>query len=60
MAKKVKQVIRLVNEVRIKMRRIGGKKLYYLLRFPLKALKIGRDKFFDILRANRLLIKPKR
>ena len=60
MAEKVNQVIKLVNEIRIKMRRIGGKKLYHLLRLPLKRLKIGRDKFFDILRANRLLIKPKR
>lgn len=58
--KKVEQVVSLVNEIRIKMPRIGGKKLYHLLRIPLQVLKIGRDKFFDILRANRLLIKPKR
>jgi transposase InsO family protein len=42
------------------MPRLGGKKLYYLLRHPLQSLKVGRDKFFDILRVNRLLIKPKR
>jgi transposase InsO family protein len=59
-AEKVDQVIILVNEVRIKMPRLGGKKLYHLLRISLQALKIGRDKFFDILRSNRLLIKPKR
>ena len=60
LSEKVTQVINLVNEIRIKMPRIGGKKLYHLLRIPLQVLKIGRDKFFDILRANRLLIKPKR
>ena len=54
------QVIDLVNEVRIRMPRLGGKKLYHILKIPLKKLKVGRDKFFDILRANRLLIKRKR
>lgn len=57
---KVEKVVNLVNEIRVKMPRLGGKKLYHLLKIPLKSLKIGRDKFFDILRANRLLIKPKR
>ena len=42
------------------MPRIGSKKLYYLLGEDLKTLKIGRDKFIDILRANHLLIVPKR
>jgi transposase InsO family protein len=42
------------------MPRIGGKKLYYLLSQELKALRIGRDKFFTILKTNHLLIKPKR
>jgi len=42
------------------MPRIGVKKLYYLLYDKLRELKIGRDKFFDILRANHLLIQPKR
>lgn len=42
------------------MPRLGGKKLYYLLHKELRALKIGRDKFFDILRSNYLLIPPKR
>lgn len=59
-AEKIEKVIALVNEVRIKMPRLGGKKLYHILRIPLQVLKIGRDKFFDILRANRFLIKPKR
>ena len=42
------------------MPRIGGKKLYYILGQELKALRIGRDKFIAILKANHLLIKPKR
>ncbi len=42
------------------MPRIGVRKLYYLLQDKLRHLKIGRDKFFDILRANHLLIHPKR
>ena len=42
------------------MPRIGSKKLYYLLNKDLKTLKIGRDKFIDILRANHLLIIQKR
>ena len=42
------------------MPRIGTRKLYYLLIDRLSSLKIGRDKFFDILRANHLLIQPKR
>lgn len=42
------------------MPRVGTRKLYYLLMDRLQALKIGRDKFFDILRANHLLIRPKR
>lgn len=42
------------------MPRIGVRKLYYLLFDKLRQLKIGRDKFFDILRANHLLIQPKR
>src|SRR5690606_7153069 len=40
--------------------KMGGKKLYFLLKEKLENLKIGRDKFFDILRANHLLIIPKR
>ena len=57
---KAKQVVDMVLEIRTEMPRIGSKKLYYLLQKELKALKIGRDKFIDILRANYLLIAPKR
>lgn len=53
-------VVKMVLEIRTQMPRIGSKKLYYLLNQDLKTLKIGRDKFIDILRANHLLIAPKR
>ena len=50
----------MVVVIRKSMPRIGTRKLYYLLQNKLQLMKIGRDKFFDILRANHLLIKPKR
>ena len=54
-------VIALVQEVRSRLPRIGGKKLYYIVQKELRqAGKIGRDKFFDILRRNELLVKRKR
>ena len=57
---KAEQVVELVESIRIKMPKIGGRKLYFMLNESLKMLKIGRDKFFEILRANHLLIIPKR
>ena len=57
---KAQLVVNMVLDIRIQMPRIGSKKLYYLLGEDLKKLKIGRDKFIDILRANHLLIVPKR
>jgi len=54
------QVIDMIAEIRRFMPRIGTRKLYYLLEEKLKVIKIGRDKFFGILRANHLLIRPKR
>lgn len=54
------EVVTMVNEIRKTMPRIGTRKLYYLLFDKLEIIKIGRDKFFDILRANHLLIVPKR
>lgn len=50
----------MVDDIRKVMPRIGTRKLYYLLSDKLQLMKIGRDKFFDILRANHLLIQPKR
>ncbi len=57
---KAQLVVNMVLEIRTQMPRIGSKKLYYLLNQDLKNFKIGRDKFIDILRANHLLIVPKR
>jgi putative transposase len=57
---KAQLAVNMVLEIRAQMPRIGSKKLYYLLNKDLKTLKIGRDKFIDILRANHLLILPKR
>jgi transposase InsO family protein len=42
------------------MPKLGTRKLYYLLKEELSILNIGRDKLFRILRANHMLIKPKR
>lgn len=46
----------------MKMPRLGTRKLYYLLKNDFEALdiKIGRDALFDYLRAENLLIKPKK
>ena len=53
-------VVCLVEQMRMEMPRIGGRKLYYLLFDKLQTMGVGRDRFFDVLRANHLLIKPKR
>jgi putative transposase len=53
-------VVSMVLEIRKEQPRIGTRKLYFLLNKSLKDLKIGRDKFLNILRANHLLVMPKR
>ena len=54
------RVVDLVNQLRLQMPRIGTRKLYYLLQEELPTLGVGRDKLFAILKANHMLIKPKR
>lgn len=54
------KVIALVNAIRMAMPRIGTRKLYHILNKELKTLKVGRDKFFNILKMHHLLIMPKR
>lgn len=56
------QIKPLVLSIRMQMPRIGGRKLYYLLKadFDRLNIKIGRDAFFDYLRSEHLLIKPKK
>lgn len=55
-------LLELIRPIRQSMPRIGGKKLHFMLRDQMheRALKIGRDRFFDWLRDNDLLIRPKR
>ena len=50
----------LVRNIRGTMPRLGTRKLYHLLKDELLILNVGRDKLFRILRANHMLIKPKR
>lgn len=54
-------VVELVQEKRRFLPRLGGRKLYYLLKDDLSGIgSIGRDKFFDILRQNDLLVVRKK
>ena len=57
---KAEEVISKVREVRFSMPRIGTRKLYHILEEPLKEIHVGRDKLFSVLRANHMLITPKR
>lgn len=50
----------MVERIRTKMPQIGTRKLYYLLYKQLQELGVGRDRLFAILKANHLLIAPKR
>lgn len=54
------EVVAMVTDVRQPMPRIGTRKLYHLLQGNLQAMKVGRDKFFEIPRANHLLIQARR
>ncbi len=50
----------MVKEIRIKMPKLGTRKLYDKIHKPLNVMGVGRDKLFAILRANHMLIKPKK
>lgn len=54
------KVIELVRQVRLRMPRIGSRKLYHLLYEDLRKIGIGRDRLFAIMRANHMCIIPKR
>lgn len=54
------QVINLVRSIRNLMPKVGTRKLYHMLEKELKPLKLGRDKLFRILKANHMLITPKK
>lgn len=55
-------IVKMVQDIRRKMPMIGGKKLYRMLAEDLEKLNgsVGRDKFFDILRKNGLLIERRK
>lgn len=57
-----KRVVALVQDIRLRMPRIGTRKLYFLLQaiFQEEGLKVGRDKLFHILKQEDMLIKPKK
>jgi len=56
------KVLALVQREKKILKESGGKKLYHILKntFDEIGIKIGRDKFFNILRKNGLLIKKKK
>ena len=55
-------IVDLVKEERRIARRVGGRNLYQILKAELTArqVHVGRDRFFDVLRQNGLLIKRRR
>jgi putative transposase len=55
-----RQTISLVRDIRVKMPHIGTRKLYHMLKAQLDIMGVGRDKLFAILRANHMMITPKR
>jgi len=54
------KVLVLVKEIRVSMPRLGTRKLYFMLKDRLEILGVGRDKLFRILKANQMLIVPKK
>jgi transposase InsO family protein len=56
------QVLQLVHSTRRKMPKIGGKKLYRIISGDMERMKIklGRDKFFELLKKNKLLVHRKK
>ena len=55
-------IVGLIRKKRTVWKRGSGRNLHQSLKKEMQEhqLKIGRDKFFDVLRNNNLLIKPKR
>lgn len=52
-------VVRIVNEVRVDLPFLGGRKTLFLARTRLReaGVRIGRDRFFDVLRRNGMLVE---
>jgi transposase InsO family protein len=55
-------VLKLVEEIRLEMPRIGTQKLHYMLgaNFKEHGIQIGRDKFYDLLQAHGYLLRYRR
>jgi putative transposase len=55
-------VLKLVGEIRLEMPRIGTQKLHYMLEanFEEHGIKLGRDKFYDLLQAHGYLLRYRR
>jgi len=55
-------ILKLVEEARVYMPRLGAIKLYHLLQEPMAShgIKMGRDKFYDLLNYYGLLIRKRR
>lgn len=54
------QAVSMVLGVRERMPRVGTRKLHFMLGNELKGIGVGRDRLFDILRANHMLVVPHR
>lgn len=61
-SKKDALLLSLISQIRSRMPRLGGRKLYHMLEshFQQNDMKLGRDAFFDFMREHKLLIKPRR
>lgn len=55
-------MVQLVCTIRSRQPRIGGKKLYHLLQKDFERLdfKLGRDKFYELLQSEKLLVSPRK
>lgn len=61
-SQRAEAVVELVKEQRMRQPRLGTRKLHHLLREPLqrRAMAIGRDAMFDVLRNARMLVPTRR
>ena len=54
------QAVSMVLGIRERMPRVGTRKLHFMLGNELKGIGVGRDRLFDILRANHMRVVPHR
>ena len=61
-ALEAEMVVQLVAEHRRALPRLGGLKLHHLIKADMGAMgiKLGRDRFFDVLREEHLLVERRR